>query len=78
VLFRSLAQVVGRCGRVVPPGDAAALAQAITTLLADPTQCAALGENARDYAMRHLARDAVLGSLVARMNNPSEVCEKTT
>jgi len=73
-----LAQVVGRCGRVVPPGDAAALAQAITTLLADPTQCAALGENARDYAMRHLARDAVLGSLVTRMNNPSEVCETTT
>lgn len=62
-----LADVVERCGRVVPPGDAGALAMALTGLLAYPEQRQALGARARDYALRHLARDAVLGALVERM-----------
>lgn len=62
-----LADVVLRCGRVVPPGDAGALAMALIGLLDHPEQRQALGERAREHALRHLARDAVLQSLVNRM-----------
>lgn len=66
-----LADVVGRCGRVVPPGDAAALAAALTDLLADADGLTRLGLQARAYANQHVARDAVLAALVRRMAGQS-------
>ncbi|MES2840029.1 MAG: WcaI family glycosyltransferase [Pseudomonadota bacterium] len=62
-----LAAVVGQFGRVVPPGDAAALARAVCELLADPVKRRALGALAREHAMHHLARDSVLDLQVRRM-----------
>ena len=62
-----LAAVVGQFGRVVPPGDARALAQAVTDLVADPAQRKVLGERARAHALLYLARDGVLQALVHRM-----------
>jgi colanic acid biosynthesis glycosyl transferase WcaI len=68
-----LAAVVGQFGRVVPPGDVAALAQAICELMTEPEQRQALGAQARAYAMLHLARDGVLKALVRRMQmSPSQ------
>jgi hypothetical protein len=54
----------GETGRLVPPGDADALAQAVGALLADPAKRRRLGENARREALagmslRHYA-DRVL------------------
>jgi glycosyltransferase involved in cell wall biosynthesis len=43
----------GRCGRVVPKRDAAALAQAIDGLLADPEAAAALGAAGQRRALEH-------------------------
>lgn len=58
-----IARTVAQCGLVVPPEDAAALAQAVSTLAEDPDTRRRMGENARDYALRHLGRDAILGAL---------------
>ena len=58
-----LAEVVGRCGLVVPPGDAPALARAIEALMDDPARREALGRQAREHAERHIDREAVLRSL---------------
>jgi glycosyltransferase involved in cell wall biosynthesis len=49
-----------RCGVVVPPGDAAALASAIKVLAADPDATRAMGERARaaydaKYSIEHAA-----------------------
>ncbi|MBV8727399.1 MAG: glycosyltransferase family 4 protein [Candidatus Eremiobacteraeota bacterium] len=57
------------CGIVVPNGDSIALAKAITTLAADPTRGADLGERGRQrieeqYNARHTA--AVLSALLRR------------
>jgi glycosyltransferase involved in cell wall biosynthesis len=50
-----LASVIedGRTGRLVPPRDAAALADALHALLAHPAEARALGVAARDHVMRH-------------------------
>jgi len=68
-----LADVVKLCGRVVPPGDAPALAAALNELLDARPLRAELGEHARAYALRHLAKDAVLQGLVDRMRGQPEV-----
>lgn len=66
-----LAAVVGQFGRVVLPGDAAALARALCELMADPELRRTLGDRARAHAMQHLARDGVLQALVRRMQQPT-------
>jgi colanic acid biosynthesis glycosyl transferase WcaI len=66
-----LAAVVGQFGRVVPPGDAAALARTLSELMADPDHRQMLGAKARAHAMLHLARDGVLQALVRRMQQPT-------
>lgn len=66
-----LAAVVGQFGRVVPPGDAAALARALCELMADPEHREMLGARARAHALLHLARDGVLQALVRRMQQPT-------
>jgi colanic acid biosynthesis glycosyl transferase WcaI len=58
-----LANAVAGCGVVTPPGDAAAFAAAIAALAQDAPLRARLGAAARDYAMHHLGRDAVLGQI---------------
>lgn len=55
-----LARVVCDRGLIVPPGDVAALVEAIRELAADTELRARLGANARAYAEEHLSRDMVL------------------
>lgn len=62
-----LADVVRHCGVVVPPGDEAALAQAVASLMNAPERRAALGRRAREHAQKRLDRDAVLSVLQARL-----------
>lgn len=66
-----IANVVSQCGRVVPPEDADALAQAISELVDQPTTRRELGIQARRYAEEHLARDSVLGRLIQQMGDLS-------
>ena len=58
----ALAQVVAGCGLVVPPENPEALANAITTLAANPIQRESLGRAARSYAENKLSGDAILGA----------------
>ncbi|NIM41012.1 MAG: WcaI family glycosyltransferase [Hydrogenophaga sp.] len=62
-----LADAVGRCGVVVPPGDAPALARAIEALMDDPARREALGRLAREHAERHIDRESVLRALEAEL-----------
>ncbi len=55
-----VADVVQRCGLVVPPGDPAALAAAARRLIADPALRARLGTAARTYALKHLGKERIL------------------
>ncbi|MBY4733125.1 glycosyltransferase WbuB [Cupriavidus pauculus] len=56
----ALAEAVGRCGLVVPPGDEDAFACAIATLADAPERRAVLGAAGLAWARQHLERDAVL------------------
>jgi colanic acid biosynthesis glycosyl transferase WcaI len=58
-----LANAVAGCGVVTPPGDAAAFSAAIAALAQEAPLRVRLGAAARDYAMHHLGRDAVLGQI---------------
>lgn len=58
-----LAYVVSGCGRVVPPGDATRMAQALIDLADQPQLRAELGVRANEYARKHLVRSVVLGRL---------------
>jgi colanic acid biosynthesis glycosyl transferase WcaI len=62
-----LAEVVGSCGIVTPPGELQAYAEAIQTLHEQPRLRAELGRVGRDHARHNLAADAVLGRLEAEM-----------
>ena len=53
----------GVSARLVPPGDAVALATAISDLARDPAQCAALGRGARDVFERHFSQHAQLRTM---------------
>lgn len=62
-----LGRLVARCGLVVAPGDADALASAVETLAADAPMRQRLGTAGRAWAERHLDREAVLMELEAAM-----------
>ena len=53
----------GRLGRLVPPGDPVALADAISGLLDDPATAARLGDELRRSIPRRYDRDRVLEQL---------------
>ena len=59
----ALAEVVQRCGIVVPPGDDDAFASAIAALADAPARRVALGNAGLEWARRHLERDTILGQL---------------
>lgn len=48
------------CGLVVPPDDAATMAEALRALAADPALRAEFGASGRRYAERELSRDVIL------------------
>ena len=62
-----IASVVSQCGRVVPPEDAPALAQAIVQLADDTEGRLQMGQAARRYAEEQIGREAVLSKLANDM-----------
>lgn len=59
------AVVDGVTGLVVPPHDAAALADALVTLLQDPDRCHQMGQQAQKWATTHLAWDTIAAHITA-------------
>lgn len=60
-----LAAVVSTCGRVVPPGDDEAFAQALLELADSPELRIRLGSVANEYARKHLVKSVVFHRLNA-------------
>ncbi len=68
--------LVGDCGRVVPPGDAQELAQAISSLITlSPTERQALGNKARSRIVDNFS---VENMVAATLSVLEEACQKTT
>ncbi|MFD1912801.1 WcaI family glycosyltransferase [Halodurantibacterium flavum] len=63
----ALAAEVAGCGLVVPPGDGAALADAVAALLDDPARAAAFGAAARRRAATRWSQDAILTAFEAEL-----------
>ena len=55
------------CGIVVPPGNAAAFADALQSLAADPAECRAMGAAARALAEKEFARPILAARFVATL-----------
>ena len=64
-----LAREVEGCGLVTPPGDPAAMAEAIATLIDDAPGAEAMGATARARAETRWSRGAILGGFVARVES---------
>jgi colanic acid biosynthesis glycosyl transferase WcaI len=62
-----LAAATRRCGILVPPGDGAAMVEAIIDLATDPVRRRRLGEVARQLAEEHLERAAILARYEQRL-----------
>ncbi len=58
---------VDGCGAITPPGDAAALAQAISALVDHPEDCATMGESARHRAAERWAKDSIIARFDATL-----------
>lgn len=67
-----LDSVVSKCGVVVEPEDAPALANAICKLVDDPAVRVELGRRARAYAEANFERDAILGRIFGSANDDVE------
>jgi glycosyltransferase involved in cell wall biosynthesis len=59
-----VAAVLGEraCGLPVPPGDPAAIAEAVLALKHSPERRRAFASNARSYVVEHFAKDKILRS----------------
>lgn len=55
----------GQTGRLIPPGDAAVLAASISNVLADRAALRAMGERAREHAMRNFSVDGWVERMTA-------------
>jgi len=55
----------GETGMLVPPGDADALAKAVSSLLQDPARCRRLGEAGRARVAAHFTVEAMMNQLVS-------------
>jgi len=55
----------GETGRVVPPGDAVALATALRDCLGEPEKSAAMARRAREHALAHLTFDKQIDDTLA-------------
>ena len=53
----------GETGLLVPPGDAAALAEAMSALAADPARRAEMGRRGREAVARDFRRDAMIDAV---------------
>jgi colanic acid biosynthesis glycosyl transferase WcaI len=62
-----LAAATRHCGIVTPPGDAAAMAEAILELAADADRRRQLGEVARQLAVEHLDRETIIARYEQRL-----------
>ena len=62
-------------GMLVPPGDAAALAEALTCLAADPKLRATLGQAGRDYVRRHHTWDRIAARILDVASAVSADCQ---
>ena len=58
---------VDGCGLITPPGDAAALAGAVTELAGDPAQRQALGRAAAQRAVERWSKPAIIAAALARL-----------
>lgn len=76
----ALGQEVEGCGRLVPPGDAAALARELETLLDDAPERARLGAAARTRAVERWDMTSILarfqGQLRALIRDPRPAAEE--
>ena len=68
--FQPIETMLGGTGRLVPAGDAAALAQALADLLDDPAGARALGRSARSRALRQFSWRGVAAGILA-MGGPA-------
>jgi len=64
-----VAEVVRKCGVVVEPGNAAALAGALSSLAENPERREKLGQAAREFALVNWGIDEVLGRAVRAMED---------
>jgi colanic acid biosynthesis glycosyl transferase WcaI len=74
-----IADVVQQCGRVVPPGDASALAESILALARDPASRRKLGLAARAFAMEHMDAERVLAQFerdIAALSEQAYIAER--
>ena len=59
---------VDGCGLVTPPGDATALAAAISELAGDPARRAALGKAAAERALERWSKPAIIAGALAKLD----------
>ena len=68
----------GETGLLVPPGDTEALARAIETLLADPTQAAAMGSRGRELVSERFTDSALLRGWKSLFETQSPSIKRST